>query len=138
MEKDQIQQALMQDQQLRNQGARKANDYEPLPVNERQRDMSMPAGLKNIGNTCYFASLIQALFFLPNIQEKILCFDESTLGRLQQTIEDKNLSAVEKIKMQSSKDIVINMQRLFAEMLTSNEKYRDPTKVLESIVDDNG
>jgi len=30
------------------------------------------------------------------------------------------------------------MQRLFAEMLISNIKYQDPTKVLESIVDDNG
>ena len=30
------------------------------------------------------------------------------------------------------------MQRLFAEMLCSNEKYRDPTRVLESVVDDNG
>lgn len=30
------------------------------------------------------------------------------------------------------------MQKLFAEMLCSNEKYRDPTRVLESVVDDNG
>ena len=30
------------------------------------------------------------------------------------------------------------MQKLFAEMLISNVKYQDPTKVLESIVDDNG
>ena len=82
IEKDQIQQALLQDQQLRSQGARKANDYEPLPVNERQRDPGLPCGLKNIGNTCYFASLVQALFFLPNIQEKMLSFDDSRLAQL--------------------------------------------------------
>lgn len=39
---------------------------EPLPINERERK-NEPTGLKNIGNTCYFASLIQALYNLPNI-----------------------------------------------------------------------
>lgn len=64
--------------------------------------------------------------------------DQSQLSRLQQAIDEDRLNQVEKTKLQSSRDIVLNMQRLFAEMLCSNEKYRDPTKVLESIVDDNG
>jgi ubiquitin C-terminal hydrolase len=98
----------------------------------------VPAGLKNIGNTCYFASLIQALFFLPNIQDKVLSFDESALVQLQRNIDATKLDSTEKIKLQSSKDIVQNLQRLFAEMLCSHEKYGNPTAVLESIVDDNG
>lgn len=53
IEKDQIQQALRMDQQMQSRGGRKANDYEPLPVNERQRDMQMPSGLKNVGNSKY-------------------------------------------------------------------------------------
>lgn len=48
---------------------------EPLPPNERQRDPNVPSGLKNVGNTCYFASYMQCLFHLPNIQEKIMNFD---------------------------------------------------------------
>ena len=67
-----------------------------------------------------------------------MSFDESRLAQLQQNIDETKLDQVDKAKLQSSKDIVLNMQRLFAEMLDSNEKYRDPTRVLESIVDDNG
>lgn len=75
---------------------------------------------------------------MPNIQEKIVNLDESKLVQLQQNIDDTKLDPIEKVKLQSSKDIVYNMQKLFAGMLCSNEKYRDPTQVLESIVDDNG
>lgn len=53
-------------------------------------------------------------------------------------IDENRLDSIEKTKLQSSKEIVIHLQTLFAEMLLSNQKYRDPTKVLESIVDDNG
>ena len=55
-------------------------DYQPLPLEERQRIKDYPSGLKNIGNgmyifilhlilypiVCYFSSLIQVFFFLPN------------------------------------------------------------------------
>jgi hypothetical protein len=55
-------------------------DYQPLPLEERQRNKDYPSGLKNIGNgmnvffffyfivfiVCYFSSLIQVFFFLPN------------------------------------------------------------------------
>ena len=47
-------------------------DYEPLNPDERQRMDCDPVGLKNIGNTCYFNSLIQAYFFMPNFLMKIL------------------------------------------------------------------
>ena len=49
-----------------------------------------------------------------------------------------DLEEIEKIKLTKSKELVINLQKLFASMLLSNVKYEDPTKVLESVVDDNG
>ena len=73
------------------------------------REAECPSGLKNIGNTCYFASLIQALFFLPNFQEKILSFDETKLAELQKNIDENRLDNIEKIKLQSSKEIVIHL-----------------------------
>lgn len=82
---------------------------------------------------------MQSLYHLPNIQEKILNFDqEKQYKHLKDIEEAKDLDEIEKIKMKKSKELVLNLQKLFAGMLLSNVKYQDPTKVLESIVDDNG
>ena len=45
---------------------------EPLQLDRRQRKQDLPVGLKNVGNTCYFNSFIQAFFFLPNMSSKLL------------------------------------------------------------------
>ena len=45
---------------------------EPLSLDQRSRIDDVPVGLKNVGNTCYFNSFIQALFFLPNVTLKLL------------------------------------------------------------------
>lgn len=49
---------------IKNGGIRKSTQAkriwtkEPIGIGERMRDTDVPSGLKNIGNTCYFASLI--------------------------------------------------------------------------------
>jgi len=40
--------------------------------------------------------------------------------------------------MLASREIVKNLQYMIASMLLSNLKYQDPTRVLESVVDDFG
>lgn len=35
-------------------------------------EADIPVGMKNVGNTCYFNSLIQTLFWMPNINQKVL------------------------------------------------------------------
>ena len=45
---------------------------EPLTLDKRMRQDGTPVGLKNVGNTCYFNSFIQAFFFMPNMNEKML------------------------------------------------------------------
>lgn len=47
--------------------------YEP-PIEERMRKEENAVGLRNIGNTCYFNSLLQIYFSLPSFVEKILAF----------------------------------------------------------------
>ena len=48
------------------------------------------------------------------------------------------MDEVEKLKMRKSRELVQNLQKIFAAMFMSNQKYQDPTKVLESVVDDDG
>lgn len=50
----------------------------------------------------------------------------------------KEMDKIERKKMLSSRELIKNLQDLFAMMLLSNVKYQDPTRVLECIVDDNG
>ena len=47
-------------------------NYEPLQIDERARTANEPVGLKNIGNTCYFNSLLQTLFRIPSFVEPLL------------------------------------------------------------------
>jgi len=82
-------------------------EYEPVPTNERGREQATPAGLKNVGNTCYFASLIQSLFNLPNIQEKILNYDYIKQVEVIKNIDySKEMDHVEKIKMKKSVELI--------------------------------
>ncbi len=49
--------------------------FEPLNPNERMRVEGIPAGLKNVGNTCYFNSLLQTYFRIPKFVEAVLKFN---------------------------------------------------------------
>lgn len=51
-----------------------SNSYEPLNPEQRKREESQPCGLKNIGNTCYFNSLLQVYYNLPRFVSEILEF----------------------------------------------------------------
>ena len=81
---------------------------------------------------CYFNSLIQAYFYLPNFSQKIL----SSASRKDDGILPKD--EVARKRMTYSKRLVDNLAKLFATMVISNRKYADPTNVLKSLVDDFG
>lgn len=99
---------------------------EPLPTNERYRDFALPSGLKNIGNSkfailvvvfwpcirvaCYFASLIQVMFHLPNITKKIIGFNTTDFDSHFERINSlKQMDSTEKTKMMASREIVKNL-----------------------------
>lgn len=51
-----------------------SNSYEPLNPEQRKREEGQPCGLKNIGNTCYFNSLLQVYYNLPRFVQEVLEF----------------------------------------------------------------
>ena len=53
-----------------------AESYEPLPLEQRKREETTPAGLQNIGNTCYFNSILQVYYHIPAFVQTILEFQD--------------------------------------------------------------
>jgi ubiquitin carboxyl-terminal hydrolase 25/28 len=95
-----------------------------------------PCGLKNIGNTCYFNSLIQIYFNLPLFVEEIMRFNPDEKFSLAD-IPERQRADIEK-KVNANKKLIKELQVLFANMALSDKKYADPSKVMNSIMDDSG
>lgn len=106
-------------------------DLEPLSLENRLRSDNTPVGLKNIGNTCYINSFIQALFHLPWVMEKVMSLKDSTELQRQ-----SSLNAMKRIEC--SYNMIVQMKRLFAFMTKSEKKYADPSIMIRNIVDDFG
>jgi len=51
-----------------------AGTYEPLNAEQRKRETGQPCGLKNIGNTCYFNSILQVYYNIPEFVNLIFEF----------------------------------------------------------------
>jgi len=48
----------------------------------QRKSSDEPAGLKNIGNTCWFNSIVQALYTLPYFRQLILNFQYLSFNRV--------------------------------------------------------
>ena len=57
-------------------------------VSNLLREDGKPSGLKNVGNTCWFNSIIQAFFHLPYFRRLILSFqiDQNELNKLDENV----------------------------------------------------
>lgn len=49
---------------------------EPLRAEDRKREDGTPCGLKNIGNTCYFNSILQVYYNIPAFVESVFNFKD--------------------------------------------------------------
>lgn len=79
-------------------------------------------GLENVGNTCYFNSLLQTLFFIENFRKKIL----------KLKIPEK-LSTEIAPRTQTSLNLLKSIQGLFTEMLQARSPTVNPSSVCNGV-----
>ncbi|XP_015742937.1 ubiquitin carboxyl-terminal hydrolase 28 isoform X1 [Python bivittatus] len=86
-----------------------------------RRARGWPAGMKNIGNTCWFSAVIQSLFQLPEFRRLVLNYSlpEAVLDNCRSRSEKRNIAFMQEL------------QYLFALMLGTRRKFVDPTTALE-------
>ena len=107
--------------------------YEPLDVENRSRNTDDPVGLKNIGNTCYFNSLMQTLFRIRPFVKEILNLENVDKVR----IPAEEPAHIQR-KLKESSTMIKNLQELFVRLIGSNQKYADPSPVLNKCVNSMG
>lgn len=79
-------------------------------------------GLINIGNTCYFNSLLQTLFFIPEFRERLLLIELPT------STDD----SIPKSLLQSF-ELIFHLKVLFREMLSGKSSLLNPSDVCNSV-----
>ncbi|PVH14177.1 uncharacterized protein CXQ87_002302 [Candidozyma duobushaemuli] len=89
-----------------------------------------PAGLDNIGNTCYLNSLLQYYFCIKPLRETILSFDDTNLESLKVKKRRVGGRDVEQSELERSGQFVFRLQSLFSEMITTRSRCVQPSKEL--------
>ena len=82
---------------------------------QKKREDGAPVGILNVGNTCYFNSLLQVYFHIPGFVEKVLKF------KVPEPDEEGKFKCVSELQM------------AFAKMIRGNQKFVNPSGVLENL-----
>ena len=100
--------------------------YEP-PLEERIRKEGAGVGLRNIGNTCYFNSLLQIYYSIPSFVEKVFILKDEEI-KVPDELKSK--------KINSGRVIITELKKVFASLALGNKSYVEPSAILKAIVDD--
>ncbi|CAF3325058.1 unnamed protein product [Rotaria socialis] len=84
-----------------------------------RKNLDEPAGLKNVGNTCWFNSVVQALYTLPYFRRLILNFQYPTINRSLADSEQQAICFTEELRY------------LFALMLKSPRRSVNPDRAIK-------
>jgi len=109
--------------------------------------LSQFVGLKNIGNTCYFNSLLQTYFFLQDFLFNVLHYmpplptiSEGSGGRADLDASASADFTPPQIpaNVHNSVKLILELQKLYSNMVMSCRAIQDPTDVMKAVVDDSG
>jgi hypothetical protein len=84
-----------------------------------RKSLDEPAGLKNVGNTCWFNSVVQTVYTLPYFRQLILNFQYPTIN---QTLTDSEQQAI---------GFTEELRYLFALMLKSPRRSINPDRAIK-------
>ena len=91
--------------------------------NVKREDKAFPVGLINVGNTCYFNSLIQTYFAIAPLRCEVLRFPLRAA-----------FSAAHVQQYSVTINFMCELQALFAEMLLTERSACDPSAFLKTVV----
>lgn len=106
--------------------------YDPMRIDQQIRATDQPVGLRNIGNTCYFNSLLQVYYSMPHFVTKILNFPENVKLDDFKGNDEKQTNLIK-----SGLNLITELKKVFGRMAIGNKKYVEPGGVLKAIVDEN-
>lgn len=86
-----------------------------------KREIGNFTGLKNVGNTCYLNSLLQTYFMIPSMRKMVL-----------ESKYDKSHISTNDMKFMTE------LQRLFAFMYYTNQKWINPSKLFDNFIKESG
>lgn len=89
-----------------------------------------PAGLDNIGNTCYLNSLLQYYFCLKPLRDAVLNFNELNIDYTKHPERKIGGRKAEELEIVRSCQFIYHLKNLFHEMIYTNKRCVQPSKEL--------
>lgn len=89
-----------------------------------------PAGLDNIGNTCYLNSLLQYYFCIKPLRDAVLNFNELNIDYTKHPERKIGGRKAEELEIVRSCQFIYHLRNLFHEMIHTNRRCVQPSKEL--------